>query len=243
MAGHSKFKNIMHRKEAQDAKRAKRFTKALKEIMVAAKEGGTDPTSNFRLRHGLLQARQLNVPKNKIERAMNKSSESKNYDALRYEAIGPGNIAVIVEVLTDNRNRSACAVRTTIQKNGGHMADVSFLFDHVGCVQYAMPCPDLLMETAIETGALDLQDDKNVLSLFCAKDRFFAFQDTIVQDFGTPHYAELIWRPKIVHPTTDEDTEKLLKMVTALEDIDDVQSVWDNASIIFSGKDQDDEFD
>jgi YebC/PmpR family DNA-binding regulatory protein len=238
MAGHSKFKNIMHRKGAQDAKRAKRFTKALKEITVAAKEGGTDSASNPRLRHALLQARQLNVPKNNIERAMNKSSESKNYDALRYEAMAPGNIALIVEVLTDNRNRSACAVRTAIQKNGGHMADVAFLFDHVGCMQYTLPCSDLFMEKAIEAGALDFQDDGKRLSIFCSKDHFFAFQDTLIQSCGDPHYAELVWYPKIKMDASDDVQEKVMKIVNALDDIDDVQNVWDNAGILFVHKDQ-----
>ena len=243
MAGHSKFKNIMHRKEAQDAKRAKRFTKALKEVTVAAKEGGTDPTSNPRLRHALLQARQLNVPKNNIERAMNKSSESKNYDALRYEAMAPGNIALMVEVLTDNRNRSACAVRTAIQKNGGHMADVAFLFDHVGCMQYVLPCPDVFMEKAIEAGALDFQDDDKKLSIFCPKEHFFTFQDIMIQEFGNPYYAELIWHPKIKMDAPDDAQEKVMKIVNALDDIDDVQSVWDNAGLIFSHKDQDETSD
>lgn len=238
MAGHSKFKNIMHRKGAQDAKRAKRFTKALKEITVAAKEGGADPTSNPRLRHALLQARQLNVPKNNIERAMHKSSESKNYDTLRYEAMISGSVALIVEVLTDNRNRSACAVRTAIQKNGGHMTDVSFLFDHMGCMQYMMPCSDTLMEKAIEWGALDFQDHNKALSIFCPKEHFFTFQDEMIQHFGNPHYAELIWHPKIKIEPSEDMSERVLKIISALDDIDDVQNIWDNAGIISATKDQ-----
>lgn len=239
MAGHSKFKNIMHRKEAQDAKRAKKFTKALKEVTVAAKEGGTDPSCNPRLRHALLQARQLNVPKSNIERAMNKSSESKNYDALRYEAMGGGHTALIIEVLTDNRNRSACAVRTAIQKNGGHMADVSFMFDQVGCLQYTLPLPDSLMDKAIELGALDLKEDSKTLSIFCPKDQFFIFQETMNTSYGHPYYSELIWYPKIMHSISTEDQEKLLKMVSSLEDIDDVQNVWDNAGVILASKNHD----
>ena len=220
----------MHRKEAQDAKRAQRFTKALKEVTVAAKEGGPDSSSNPRLRHALLQARQLNVPKNNIERAINKSSESKNYEPLRYEGMGPGNTAVIVEVLTDNRNRSACEVRTAIQKNRGSMSDVSFLFDHVGCIQYSLPCPDPLMERAIEEGAMDFQEDNGQISIFCPKEMFFSFKEKMIKDFGDPHYAERVWKPKVIHTITEPEKERFFKMVAALEDLDDVQNVWSTLS-------------
>jgi YebC/PmpR family DNA-binding regulatory protein len=232
MAGHSKFKNIMHRKEAQDAKRAKRFTKILKELTVAAKEGGADPTTNPRLRHALVQARQLNVPKANIERATKKSSDDKTYEALRYEAMGPGNVAFIIEVLTDNRNRSACSVRTAVQKAGGHMTNAAFLFDQVGCIRYDAPYAESLIDTAIDKGAIDLQESDDSVCIFCAKDDFFAVQESLSNAFQDPAYAELVWHPKTIQDVSDDDCAKAERLIAAIEDIDDVQNIWNNANIL-----------
>lgn len=237
MAGHSQFKNIMHRKGAQDAKRAKLFTKILREVTVAAKAGGTDPSSNPRLRNALLQARQANLPKDNLDRAVAKAHEStENYESLYYEAMGPGQAAFLVQVLTDNRNRSAAEVRATFNKNGSRAADVTFLFDHVGVITYTnIDNPEKFMDTAIEGGASDIQEhtheEGTEYTVICPRDSFFALKDHLEKDIGAPISASLEWIAKTPYmPEDDGQKKSIQKIIDTLEDMDDVQNIWTNAT-------------
>lgn len=230
MAGHSQFKNIMHRKEAQDAKRAKKFTKLLREITVAAKSGGVDPETNPRLRNALFQARHANVPKDTIERAVNKANDtSDNYDSLYYEGRGPGNTALMIHVLTDNRNRSACDVRTALTRHGGSLADVGFLFQHVGCIDYAHVSCDELLEKSLDYDVLDVMSTGQGSRLICTMEGFYAVREALEAAFGPPTKAGLVWQPTLPHDVSGEALETLGKLLHALEDLDDVQAVWTNA--------------
>lgn len=230
MAGHSQFKNIMHRKEAQDAKRAKRFTKLLREITVAAKASGADPETNPRLRNALFQARHANVPKDTIERAVNKANETSNhYDSLTYEGRGPSNTALIIHVLTDNRNRSACEVRTALTRHGGSLADVGFLFQHVGQIDYSNVACDDLLEKTLDYQILDVQDTPHGSRVMCVMEDFYAVREALEKAFGHPAKAGLIWKATLPHDLQGESLESLMKLVHALEDLDDVQEVWTNA--------------
>jgi YebC/PmpR family DNA-binding regulatory protein len=216
MAGHSKFKNIMHRKGRQDAVRARMFAKFAREITVSARLGLPDPNMNPRLRAAIQAARAENMPKDNIERAVKKAlgGDTENYEEIRYEGYAPGGVAVIVEALTDNRNRTAPEVRSYFAKSGGALAEtgaVSFMFDHVGQIEFEAPAAseDAMMEAAIEAGADDVS--------------------TSEEKFGEPRKAEFVWRPQTMIAVDDEAAEKIMKLIDALEDNDDVQKVYSNA--------------
>ncbi len=238
MAGHSQFKNIMHRKNAQDAKRAKLFTRLQHEIAVAAKAGGVDPESNARLRTALINARQANVPKENIDRTLKKISENETMDmleTLRHEGFGPENVSIIVEVLTDNRNRTTPELRTIFGKNNGKMAEknaASFVFRQLGCVIYEKP-QDLhenLMMMALEAGAEDFTQEGDMCTIFCPKDLLYAVQEHLEKDGGTPVFAQIIWKPDtMVRIDSAEKWNNLSKLLQALDDHNDVQAVWHNA--------------
>jgi YebC/PmpR family DNA-binding regulatory protein len=230
MAGHSQFKNIMHRKGAQDAKRAKRFTKLLREVTVAARAFGSDPDTNPRLRNALFQSRQANVPKDTIDRAISKATEtSENYDSMYYEGRGPCNSAFIVYVLTDNKNRSACEVRTALSKHGGGLDSVEFLFKHRGIIDYVHQDQNLLMDLAIEHNALDIQDYPWGQRITCERDDFVNLCEVLEKQFGSPKQAILSWQALIPHILADDQKSSVMRLIHALEDLDDVQTVWTNA--------------
>ncbi|MDF3048029.1 MAG: hypothetical protein K0R73_1147 [Candidatus Midichloriaceae bacterium] len=235
MAGHSQFKNIMHRKGAQDAKRAKMFTKLLREVMVAAKLG-PDPDSNSRLRTAIYAARAANVPKDRITAAVNKASnpaEGDNFEEIRYEGYGTGGVAIIVEALTDNRNRTASEVRSSFTKYGGNLGEsgsVSFMFARVGAIAYPASAgsADAIFEAAIEAGADDCQSDEYQHQIYCEPDQLNNVREFLESKFGMPESANLTWKPNTLQMLSVEEGEKLLKMLDALEDCDDVQNVIGN---------------
>lgn len=236
MAGHSQFKNIMHRKGAQDAKRAKMFTKIIREIIVAVKTGQPDPNFNPRLRGAIIAARVANMPKDKIENAIKKGSApaaGENFDEVRYEGYGIGGVAVIVEALTDNRNRTASEVRTAFTKHSGTMGEsgsVSFMFDRVGLIEYPAnkASADAMFEAAVEAGADDVQSNADSHAVYCSIEQFNTVRDALSAKFGDAETAKLSWRPKTTTPVDQEKAETLLKMIEALEDDDDVQHVTTN---------------
>lgn len=239
MAGHSKFKNIMYRKGAQDAKRAKIFTKLGREIIVATKAAGPDPNMNPRLRQAIAAARAENMPKDKIENAVKRgsgSADGDNYEEVRYEGFGPGGVAVIVEGLTDNRNRTVAEVRSIFNKNGGNMGDsgsVSFMFDQVGCITYPLEKAgeDEMFEAAVEAGADNVESGDEVHEIYCAADDLSTVRDTLAETLGDPDSAKLVWNPKSTTPVDESAAETLLKLIDALEDNDDVQNVYANYEI------------
>ncbi|MFG1377635.1 YebC/PmpR family DNA-binding transcriptional regulator [Xanthobacter autotrophicus] len=235
MAGHSQFKNIMHRKGRQDAMRSKLFSKLAREITVSAKMGLPDPNMNARLRAAILAARAENMPKDNIERAIKKAAgaDGENYDEIRYEGYGPGGVAVIVEALTDNRNRTASEVRSFFTKSGGNLAEtgsVSFMFDRMGAIEFApeKADADAMMESAIEAGADDVTSSEHGHEVVCAAESLAEVQRALEAKFGEPKKAALIWRPQNTIAVDDETGEKLLRLVENLEDNDDVQNVTAN---------------
>ena len=239
MAGHSQFKNIMHRKGAQDAKRARVFAKLIREITVAARQGLPDPASNPRLRAAMTAARQANMTRDTIERAIKKATGAgggDDYPEVRYEGYGPAGVAVIVEALTDNRNRTASDVRAAFAKHGGALGEtnsVSFLFNRLGAIRYpaAVASADDMLEAAIEAGAEDVASDAEAHEVTCATEDFFAVRDALESRFGAPDAARLDWRPT-TSTTLDEDKARsLLKLLDVLEDSDDVQNVYANFDI------------
>ena len=238
MAGHSQFKNIMHRKGAQDAKRAKIFTKLTKEIVVAAKSGLPDPAMNPRLRGAIAAARAANMPKDRIDRAVNKAAggDEADYIEMRYEGYGPAGVAIIVEALTDNRNRTASEVRSLFSKHGGSLGEtnsVSFLFDRVGEIAFAANVGDHdhVLEAAIEAGADDVQsgDDGHVVTT--AVEDFALVRDALEEALGTPDNAGLVWRPQTSVAVDEDPAGTLLKLLDALDDNDDVQRVHSNFEV------------
>ncbi|MCR6632599.1 MAG: YebC/PmpR family DNA-binding transcriptional regulator [Magnetospirillum sp.] len=240
MAGHSQFKNIMHRKGAQDAKRAKVFTKLIRELTVSAKTGQPDPVANPRLRAAIQAARAANMPKDTMERAIKRGAggeDGANYEEVRYEGYGPGSVAIIVEALTDNRNRTASEVRSAFSKNGGALGEtnsVSFMFDRVGAIRYPVSAAsaEAMFEAALEAGADNVESDDEGHEVTCAPDDLAAVRDALEAAFGTPEHARLDWRPQTTVPVADEDTAKtLLKLLDILEDNDDVQRVQANFEI------------
>jgi YebC/PmpR family DNA-binding regulatory protein len=239
MAGHSQFKNIMHRKGAQDAKRAKVFSKLAREITVAAKEGLPDPDKNPRLRTAIANARAENMPKDNIERAINKATGSGDdtiFEEIRYEGFGPGGVAVIVEALTDNRNRTASEVRSSFSKNGGTLGEsgsVSYLFDRVGQVRYEAEAgsAEVILDAAIEAGAEDAQSSTDGHEIVCAPDELNEVRDVLEERLGPPASAQLTWRPQNTIPVDGDAAESLMKLLEALEDSDDVQRVSANFDI------------
>lgn len=238
MAGHSKFKNIMHRKGAQDAKRSKAFSKLAKEITIAAKMGAPDPTQNPRLRLAIQNARKESMPKDNIERAIKKSEsgDADNYEEIRYEGFGPGGIALIVEVLTDNRNRSAGEVRSALTKHGGNLGEsgsVSFMFDRVGAIHYNSDAADTdaMFEAAIEAGADDCESTDEGHDLYCEATSLHEVSTALEGSVGEPESAKIIWKPRNSIEIDEEKAEKLLKLLEILEDFDDVQNVYSNFEI------------
>lgn len=237
MAGHSKFKNIMHRKGAQDAKRAKIFTKIGREITVAARVSGGDVTSNARLRTAIIAARGVNMPNDRIKRAIDAGTgtgDTATYTEMRYEGYGPSGVAIIVEALTDNKNRTAADVRAAFSKFGGAMGEtnsVSFMFERVGEISYPLSVgtPDALFEAAVEAGADDCQSDEEDHIITTSPENVTAVRDALIAKLGEPARAEIIWRPKVDAPVSDEELGKsLMKLIDALEDNDDVQTVTTN---------------
>ena len=238
MAGHSQFKNIMHRKGRQDAAKSKLFGKLAREITVSAKIGIPDPEMNPRLRAAVMAARAENMPRDNIERAIKKASggDAETYEEIRYEGYGPGGVAVIVEVLTDNRNRTAGEVRATFTKSGGNLAEtgaVSFMFDRVGVIEYAVAVAgaDAMFEAALEAGADDVVSGENGHEIYAAPDRFGAVSKTLEAKFDEPRKAALVWRPQNTVAVNDEQGEKLLKLIESLNEHDDVQNVYANFEV------------
>jgi YebC/PmpR family DNA-binding regulatory protein len=238
MAGHSQFKNIMHKKGKQDAIRSKLFSKFAREITVAAKMGMPDPAMNPRLRLAILAARSENMPKDNIERAIKKASggEAENYDEVRYEGYAPGGVAVIVEALTDNRNRTAGEVRSFFTKSGGALAEtgaVSFMFDHIGEVDFdaKVASEDAMMEAAIEAGADDVATSPEGHVVTTSLEALSEVTKALEAKFGEPKKSKLVWRPQNTIMVDDETAEKILKLVGNLEDNDDVQNVYANFEI------------
>jgi YebC/PmpR family DNA-binding regulatory protein len=238
MAGHSQFKNIMHRKGRQDAVRSKLFGKLAREITVAAKLGLPDPDMNPRLRAAIIAARAENMPKDNIERAIKKAQggDGENYDEVRYEGYGPGGVAVIVEALTDNRNRTASDVRSVFSKNGGNLAEtgaVSFMFDHVGLVEFAPEVADAetMFEAALDAGADDVVSSEGGHEIYVTQDRLRDIAKALETKFGEPRKAALVWKPQNTLPLQDLEGEKLLRLIESLEDHDDVQHVYANFEV------------
>ncbi len=225
----------MHRKGAQDKKRAKIFTKLVREIMVAAKQGA-DPEMNSRLRGAIHAARVANVPKDRIMSAINKATnptEADNLEEVRYEGYGPGGSAIIVEALTDNRNRTASEVRSSFTKHGGNLGEtgsVNFMFMKLGIITYAADTASLeqMIESALENGALDCILSDEAYEISTEPENLHQIVEAFDKQFGPAISAELTWKPNIQHPTSIEDGEKLVKMLDALEDCDDVQNVFGN---------------
>lgn len=240
MAGHSQFKNIMHRKGAQDKKRAKIFTKILREIYVAVKTSGSDSNSNPKLRVALSSAREANMPKDNIERAIAKASgedSGTDYIETRYEGYGPGGVAVIIECLTDNRNRTAPEIRFIFSKAGCNMGEsgsVSFMFDRLGYLRYPSSklSADEMFEAALEAGAENVESSEEGHEIYCTAEDFAVVRASLTSKLGDPESGKLIWKPKSPHAVADLDSaQKFMKFMDALEDNDDVQNVWENADI------------
>jgi len=238
MAGHSQFKNIMHRKGRKDAVKSKLFGKLAREITVAAKLGLPDPAMNPRLRAAIIAARAENMPKDNIERAVKKASgsDAESYEEIRYEGYGPGGVAVIVEVLTDNRNRTAGEVRATFTKSGGNLAEtgaVSFMFDHVGVIEYdaGVAGAEAMFEAALEAGADDVVSNETTHEVYAAQDHFGSIAKALEAKFGEPRKASLTWRPQNTVAVDDVQGEKVLKLIENLNDHDDVQNVYANFEI------------
>jgi YebC/PmpR family DNA-binding regulatory protein len=238
MAGHSQFKNIMHRKGRQDAAKSKLFGKLAREITVSAKLGLPDPVMNARLRAAIIAARAENMPKDNIDRAIKKASggEAESYDEIRYEGYGPGGVAVIVEVLTDNRNRTAGEVRATFTKSGGNLAEtgaVSFMFDRVGVVEYdaKVASADAMLEAAIEAGAEDVVSSEGGHEIYSTQESLREVAKALEAKFGEPRKAALVWKPQSTVAVNDEQGEKLFKLIETLNEHDDVQNVYANFEV------------
>ncbi|HWF97304.1 MAG TPA: YebC/PmpR family DNA-binding transcriptional regulator [Xanthobacteraceae bacterium] len=238
MAGHSQFKNIMHRKGRQDAVKSKLFGKLAREITVSAKMGLPDPGMNARLRAAIIAARVENMSKDSIERAIKKAtgSEAESYDEIRYEGYGPGGVAVIVEVLTDNRNRTAGEVRSIFTKSGGNLAEtgaVSFMFDHLGVVEYDAKAasPDAMLEAAIEAGAEDVVSGEGGHEIYTTPDELAAVGKALEVKFGEPRKTALTWKPQNTVAVDDEQGETVVKLIESLNEQDDVQNVYANFEI------------
>ena len=238
MAGHSKFKNIQFRKGAQDKKRAKLFSKLGREITASAKLGLPDPAMNARLRTAVAAARVQNMPKDNIERAIKKSQDADgaNYDEVRYEGFAAGGVGVIVEALTDNRNRTASEVRSTFAKFGGNLGEtgaVSFNFDRLGAIEFDADkaTADEMLEAAIEAGGDDVESTDEGHIVYCNPDELHQVAKAFEGQFGDPRAMQILWRPKIEVPIDEEVGEKLLRMIDALEESEDVQQVYANFDV------------
>ena len=239
MAGHSQFKNIMHRKGAQDARRARQFGKVIREISVAARTGLPEPAANPRLRAAVAAAREINMPRDTIERTIKKAAGaggSDDYAEVRYEGYGPGGVAVIVEALTDNRNRTASDMRSVFAKHGGALGEtnsVAFLFNRLGAIRYpaTVASDDEMLEAAIEAGAENVESDGAMHEVTTSVEDFFAVRDALESRFGPLETAGLDWRPNATVGLDEEKAANLLKLLDALEENDDVQNVTANFEI------------
>ncbi len=238
MAGHSKFKNIMHRKGAQDARRAKKFARLTKELQIAVR-GGTDPSSNPRLRSALSACRAMNMPKDNIERVIKKAEngENSNLEEIRYEGFAPGGVALIVDALTDNRNRTAAEVRSSFTKYGGNLGEtgsVSFMFNNIGQIVYRknIKGDDEIFDIAIEVGADDVKKDDKNYEIITSANEFNAVREKLQSLLGTPDQAELIWYPEN-HVQIDDEKKatSILKLLNTLDNCEDVQGVYGNFEI------------
>ena len=238
MAGHSKFKNIQFRKGKQDKARSKLFSKLSRDITLAAKTGLPDPASNSRLRLAVITARAESMPRENIERAIKKASsgETDMMEEIRYEGFGPGGVGLIVEVLTDNRNRAAANVRTIFGKNGGNMGEtgsVSFMFDRVGEIAFpaAAGSEDAVMEAAIEAGAQDVESDPDGHLITTTFEDLSEVAGALEAKLGAPKSVEIVWRPKTGTPVSGDAAATLMKLIDALDDDEDVQTVYANYEI------------
>jgi len=240
MAGHSQFKNIMHRKGAQDKKKAKIFNKLAREITVAAKAGLPDPAANPRLYNAVQAARKANMPNSRIKSAIDQgnpaSGEASNYDSIRYEGRGPGGTAVIVEALTDNRNRTAAEVRAAFEKNGGMLGEtksVAFMFARIGLVTYpATSAPfDAIFEAAVEAGADNVETIDGKHEITAKPEDFLGVKAALEQKFGEAETAEVLWQPNTTVKLGQEEAQELLALIESLEDSDDVQNVYSNFEV------------
>lgn len=239
MAGHSHFKNIMRRKGAQDAKKGKILTKVQREIISACKTGSGDPVSNPRLRAAIQWAREENMPRDRIEAAIKRGSgnvDTDNFESIRYEGYGPGGTALIIQALTDNRNRTAPDVRAAFAKFGGALAEtgsVSFMFDYVGRIAFPLDraTADGMLETAIDVGADNCETDENNHIITCTLEQFVGARDGLEKKYGAPESAKMIWQPKNTVSVDEETAKGLMKLIDVLEDNDDVQEVFSNFEI------------
>ena len=238
MAGHSKFKNIQFRKGRQDKARSKLFSKLSRDITLAAKNGVPDPSANARLRLAMANARAESMPKDNIDRAIKKamSGETDSLEEIRYEGFGPGGVGIIVEVLTDNRNRSSANVRTVFGKNGGNLGEtnsVAFMFDRVGQIAYppGAGSEDQVMEAAIEAGAEDVDSDADGHTIFTGFEDLSAVVEALEATLGPPKSTGIVWRPNISTPVSGDAAATLMKLIDGLDDDDDVQSVYANYEI------------
>ena len=238
MAGHSQFKNIMHKKGRVDAQRSKMFGKLAREVTVAAKLGLPDPDMNPRLRAAILAARAENMPKDNIERAIKKAQggDAESYDEIRYEGYGPGGAALIVEAMTDNRNRTASDIRSVFTKSGGNLAEtgaVAFMFDRVGVVAFDAKAADAdtMLEAAIEAGASDVISSPDGHEVYCDQGALGEVTKALEARFGEPRKSALVWRAQNTIDVDDEAAEKLIRLVESLEDHDDVQNVFVNFEV------------
>ena len=239
MAGHSKWANIQHRKGAQDARRAKRFAKLVREVIVAARQGQPDPEHNSRLRTAIAAAKAQSVPKENIERVLKKAQggdDSVNYDELRYEGFGPGGVALLIDAMTDNRNRTAAEVRSIFNKHGGALGEsgsVNYMFERVGWIHYAgaAASADEMFEAALEAGASDCEFDGDGHEISRAPDDFGDVSDALTERFGTPENAGLIWKPQTTIAIDEHAAATLFNLMEALDDCDDVQNVAANFEV------------
>jgi len=238
MAGHSKFKNIMHRKGAQDKKRAAAFSKLSREITVAAKSGLPDPAMNARLRAAIITARAGGMPKDNIERAINNASkgEGANYEEIRYEGFGPGGVSLIIETLTDNRNRTATNVKTAVSKNGGNIGApgaVSHAFDRLGQITYPAKAgdADAVFEAALEAGAEDVSSGEDGHEIWTAQGDLHEVAKALEATLGEPEGVKLAWRPQTMVSVSEGDAGTLIKLLDTLDEDDDVQTVWGNYDV------------
>ena len=239
MAGHSQFKNIMHRKGAQDKKRAKVFTKIIRELTTAARTGLPDPAANPRLRAAVLAARQANMPKDTVDCAIKRGAggaDGEAYEEVRYEGYGPGGVAVIVEALTDNRNRAASDIRSYFTKSGGNLGEtgsVAFMFDRTGIIEYdaRVASDEAMLDAAIEAGADDVASSENGHEIYASPETFREVAKALEAKFGEPRKAALTWKPQNTVPVDDETGEKLLKLIDLLNEHDDVQNVYANFEV------------
>lgn len=239
MAGHSKFKNIQHRKGAQDAKRAKIFTKIGREIIVAARLGGPDPSSNPRLRAAITAGRAVDMPNDRIKRAIDSAmgaGSTENYDNIRYEGYGPGGVAIIVETLTDNRTRTVGEVRSYFTKLGGSLGEtnsVSFMFDHIGEITYpaAKASADQMFESAVEAGADNVESDDETHMITCALEDLAQVRDALEAKYGEATKSGFVWKSNVAASVDEETAKSVLKLIDMLEDYDDVQTVYTNIEV------------